>query len=82
MGSNRGYLLKSFLLYEIIHSYSNFKIAGYGSVLNEDGEVEMDAALMDGRNLELGGVTGVGKRLIYHISRTQQLFLGVVHKLS
>ena len=43
--------------------------AGFGSVLNEDGEVEMDAALMDGRNLELGGVTGVGKRLIYHISR-------------
>ena len=42
----------------------------------------MDAALMDGRNLELGGVTGVGNRLIYHISRTQQLFLGVVHKLS
>ena len=29
----------------------------------------MDAALMDGQNLELGGVTGVGKRLIYHINR-------------
>ena len=35
--------------------------AGYGSVLNEDGDVEMDAALMDGALLELGGVASVGK---------------------
>ena len=33
---------------------------GLGSVLNEDGEVEMDAALMDGRDLALGGVGAVG----------------------
>ncbi|AEG51020.1 Asparaginase [Sphingobium chlorophenolicum L-1] len=33
--------------------------AGFGSVLNADGEVEMDAAIMDGRDLSVGGVTGV-----------------------
>lgn len=33
--------------------------AGFGSVLNADGEVEMDAAMMDGRDLALGGVAGV-----------------------
>jgi beta-aspartyl-peptidase (threonine type) len=30
--------------------------AGYGSVLNAAGEVEMDAAIMDGATLDLGGV--------------------------
>ena len=34
--------------------------AGYGSVLNEDGMVEMDAAVMDGKNLGVGGVGAVG----------------------
>jgi len=33
--------------------------AGYGSVLNADGDVEMDAAMMDGRDLAFGGVAGV-----------------------
>jgi beta-aspartyl-peptidase (threonine type) len=32
--------------------------AGYGSVLNEYGEVEMDAAIMDGRDLAAGAVAG------------------------
>jgi L-asparaginase / beta-aspartyl-peptidase len=31
--------------------------AGRGSVLNAEGQVEMDAALMDGRGLQAGGVT-------------------------
>lgn len=34
--------------------------AGCGSVLNEKGKVEMDAAIMDGRNLSAGAVAAVG----------------------
>ncbi len=33
--------------------------AGYGSVLNAAGQVEMDAAIMDGRTLEVGGVGAI-----------------------
>lgn len=33
--------------------------AGCGSVLNEDGKVEMDAGIMDGRDLSAGSVAGV-----------------------
>jgi beta-aspartyl-peptidase (threonine type) len=33
--------------------------AGFGSVLTSDGEVEMDAALMDGTTLAVGAVAGV-----------------------
>lgn len=33
--------------------------AGFGSVLNAEGEVEMDAAIMDGRTLDVGGVAAV-----------------------
>lgn len=32
---------------------------GYGSVLNLEKEVEMDASIMDGSNLQLGAVTVV-----------------------
>ena len=33
--------------------------AGCGSVLNEDGQVEMDAAIMDGRDLSAGAVAAI-----------------------
>lgn len=33
--------------------------AGSGSVLNEDGKVEMDAAIMDGKDLSAGAVAGI-----------------------
>ena len=33
--------------------------AGYGSALNSDGAVEMDAALMDGATLDVGAVSGL-----------------------
>lgn len=33
--------------------------AGHGSVLNEYGEVEMDAAIMDGKSFDAGAVAGV-----------------------
>jgi hypothetical protein len=33
--------------------------AGFGSVLNEDGEVEMDASVMDGTQLAFGAVAGI-----------------------
>jgi len=34
--------------------------AGCGSVLNENGKVEMDAAIMDGRDLSAGAVAAIG----------------------
>jgi L-asparaginase / beta-aspartyl-peptidase len=33
--------------------------AGYGSVLNSDGDVEMDAAVMDGKTLDVGAVAAI-----------------------
>jgi len=33
--------------------------AGCGSVLNEDGKIEMDAGIMDGRDLQAGAVAGI-----------------------
>jgi beta-aspartyl-peptidase (threonine type) len=46
--------------------------AGFGSVLNSDGEVEMDAAIMDGATLDFGGVAAV-KGLRHPISVARAL---------
>jgi beta-aspartyl-peptidase (threonine type) len=46
--------------------------AGFGSVLNADGEVEMDAAIMDGATLDFGGVAAV-KGLRHPISVARAL---------
>ena len=40
--------------------------AGCGSVLNENGKVEMDAAIMDGRDLSAGAVAAV-ENIVKHI---------------
>lgn len=37
----------------------DFFNAGYGSVLNSEGDVEMDASIMDGSSLSVGCVTGI-----------------------
>jgi beta-aspartyl-peptidase (threonine type) len=43
---------------QVLESDPTFN-AGYGSDLNADGEVEMDAALMDGSNLAIGAVAAI-----------------------
>jgi len=35
--------------------------AGYGSVLNRDGQVEMDALIMDGRTFQIGAVAAISR---------------------
>ncbi|HYE48735.1 MAG TPA: isoaspartyl peptidase/L-asparaginase family protein [Azospirillaceae bacterium] len=47
--------------------------AGYGSAPNADGEVEMDAAIMDGETLDIGGVAGI--RGVRHPSEVARLML-------
>ena len=44
-------------LYQILTVY--FLFSGTGSVLNSDGEVEMDAVVMDGARLDTGAVACV-----------------------
>ena len=38
--------------------------AGRGAVLNADGQIELDAAIMDGRTLNYGGVAGVRRFML------------------
>lgn len=45
----------------------SYNFEGYGSVLNEDGEVEMDASIMNGKNLE-SGTLGAMKDISHPIS--------------
>ncbi len=54
--------------------------AGVGSVLNRDGQVEMDAGIMNGRTLDVGSVAGVGRvrypiRLARRVMESEWTFL-------
>ena len=57
--------------------------AGTGSVLNEDGDVEMDAFIMNGVDLEAGSVIGVNriqhpvKLARYVMERTEHIAFAV-----
>ncbi|XP_070506803.1 isoaspartyl peptidase/L-asparaginase-like [Chironomus tepperi] len=50
----------------VMEADTNFN-AGNGSVLSEDGEVEMDACIMDGSNMKVGAVTAI-KNILHPIS--------------
>jgi isoaspartyl peptidase/L-asparaginase-like protein (Ntn-hydrolase superfamily) len=47
--------------------------AGYGSDLNADGFVEMDALIMDGSNLKAGAVAGIRYALSINCAHSQEL---------
>ena len=48
------------LAVRVMEDLPNFN-AGLGSVVTEEGTLEMDALIMDGRDLQVGGVIGVSK---------------------
>lgn len=54
--------------------------AGLGSVLNEDGIVEMDASIMEGRELKAGAVAGV-KSILHPISIARSVMEKTPHVL-
>lgn len=54
--------------------------AGYGSVLNRDGKVEMDALIMDGRTFQIGAVAAVS-RLKNPISLARRVMEATPHHL-
>lgn len=54
--------------------------AGTGSFLNADGQVEMDAAIMDGRTLDVGAVAAVGRvrnpiQLARYVMQTEHVLI-------
>ena len=46
-------------LIKTVEAYPYYKSVGYGGLPNENGEVEMDAAFMDGDTLAQGAVAGI-----------------------
>ena len=47
------------LIVMLIDIHTLYNVTGRGSCLTEEGEVEMDASVMDGSNLRLGGVAAI-----------------------
>ncbi|XP_055615080.1 isoaspartyl peptidase/L-asparaginase-like [Toxorhynchites rutilus septentrionalis] len=62
---------------KVMERDSNFN-AGYGSVLNYDGDVEMDASVMDGATLKAGCVTGV-RDVLHPISLARKVMENTRH---
>jgi len=54
--------------------------AGCGSFLNENGEVELDASIMDGKNLKAGAVAAV-RRLLHPVSLARKIMEETEHLL-
>jgi beta-aspartyl-peptidase (threonine type) len=54
--------------------------AGYGSFLNAAGEVELDAIIMDGRDLDLGAVAAV-QRVRHPVTLARQVMTASEHAL-
>ena len=54
--------------------------AGIGSVLNEDGDVEMDALIMDGKDLNTGSVIGINN--LEHPIRLARLIMDKTHHVA
>lgn len=46
---------------KIVEDYPFYKSVGYGGLPNENCEVELDAAYMDGNTLSIGAIAGIKK---------------------
>lgn len=44
---------------KIVEDFPDYRSVGYGGLPNEEGEVELDAAFMDGDTLSIGAVAGI-----------------------
>lgn len=57
---NQGSALEAIeLVVKMVEDYPRYKSVGFGGLPNEEGEVELDAAIMDGDSLSLGAVAGI-----------------------